>query len=407
MRTLFALGLAVGALAMLPNGAIQAQTLAKAPVYIGLNLEFGHKTSTSDDAILLGTQIAVDEINRAGGVLGGRPLAIIEKDDRSVPARGVANIQELAANPDLVAVYCGKFSPVALEALKLIHEIGLPLLDPWAAADGIIDNGFSPNYAFRLSMRDTWAMNLMLRSARKAGHRRVALLLPNTAWGRSNQVAAENFLRSNRDLQLAATRWYNWGDASLAEPYDQILASGAQVVILVANEKEGSLLVREMARRAAAQRLPVLSHWGVSGGDFVELAGPSLQQVDFSVVQTFSFIGAKRREARALADEAVRRLKLTSADQIPSPVGVAHAYDLTHILARALERAGSTDRAAIRSELERVENYAGAIKHYARPFTPQRHEALSESDLFIARFRADGSIHPTTDRRSMSVAAKQ
>ena len=100
------------------------------PVYIGLDAEFGHKTSTSDEAIRAGILIAIDEINNAGGVLGGRPLKLLERDNRSVPARGVANFTELAQIPDLTAVFCGKFSPVVIEALPTIHKLKIPALSP-------------------------------------------------------------------------------------------------------------------------------------------------------------------------------------------------------------------------------------------------------------------------------------
>jgi branched-chain amino acid transport system substrate-binding protein len=75
-------------------------------------------------------------------------------------------------------------------------------------------------------------------------------------------------------------------------------------------------------------------------------------------------------------------------------VGLAHAYDLTHILARAIDLAGSTDRPKVRAALEAVRDYDGLIKRYARPFSPVRHEALEPRDLFIARYREDGALAP-------------
>jgi branched-chain amino acid transport system substrate-binding protein len=78
-------------------------------------------------------------------------------------------------------------------------------------------------------------------------------------------------------------------------------------------------------------------------------------------------------------------------------VGVAHAYDLMHILARAIELAGSTDRKAVRDALERIRTHRGLIKLYAPPFTPGRHEALGERELLIARYRGDGVLVPTGD----------
>jgi branched-chain amino acid transport system substrate-binding protein len=73
---------------------------------------------------------------------------------------------------------------------------------------------------------------------------------------------------------------------------------------------------------------------------------------------------------------------------------VAHAYDMTHLLAQAINAAGSTSRAAVRDALERLPAHQGLVKRYAPPFTPTRHEALGASELLMARYRADGVLVP-------------
>jgi branched-chain amino acid transport system substrate-binding protein len=78
-------------------------------------------------------------------------------------------------------------------------------------------------------------------------------------------------------------------------------------------------------------------------------------------------------------------------------VGAAQAYDLTHILALAIDRAGSTDRKAVRDALERIGTVRGLVKTYSPPFTPARHEALGPDDLLLARYRADGVLVPAGD----------
>ena len=79
---------------------------------------------------------------------------------------------------------------------------------------------------------------------------------------------------------------------------------------------------------------------------------------------------------------------------MPSAVGLAHAYDLTHLLARAVDLAGSTDRAKVRDALERLGPYDGLVKYYEQPFTEHRHDALSADDVFMARFAADDRLIP-------------
>jgi branched-chain amino acid transport system substrate-binding protein len=162
----------------------------KDPVFIGLDAEFGHKTSTSAQAVQKGMEIAIDEINRAGGVLGGRKLELVVTDNKSMPAFGVDNLKDLAAKKDLVGVFGAKFSPVVMEWVPVAQELGIPIFATWSSANPITDNVYKPSYVFRLSLKDAWAAPAFLRFAkeeRKAT--RIGLLVPNTSWGRSNQSA--------------------------------------------------------------------------------------------------------------------------------------------------------------------------------------------------------------------------
>ena len=357
-----------------------------------IDAEFGIPGSTAAQAIHAGAQVAVGEINATGGVLG-RPLEIITKDNRGVPARSLNHLRAAAADPTVVAVMCGKYSPAVIELLPEIHRLQMPYLDPWAAADPITDNGYSPNFVFRLSLRDNWAMQAMLRQAGKAGAKRVALLLPNSDWGRSSLRAAERAAGSST-LQIAGVEWYNFGDQSLLLQYRNLLDTGAQALLLVANEQEGGILVKELATLPAAQRLPVIAHWGLTAGRFFDTTQAALREVDVSFVQTFSFLGKSDPATTRLLAGLRPIIGHDNPRAVASPVGVAHAYDLVHLLARAISRAGSTERSAIRNALEQLSPYRGVTRYFARPFTAARHDALGPEDVFIARFAADGAIEP-------------
>jgi len=365
------------------------------PVFVGLDAEFGHKTSTSAQAIEQGMTIAIDEINARGGVLGGRPLALVKRDNRSLPARARQNIRELADIKDLVAIFTGKFSPVVLDILPLIHERQIPLLDPWAAADGIIDNGYSPNFAFRLSLRDSWAIPRMVEHVRKRGMRRIGMMVPKNGWGRSRVRAMEHVISQSKknSVSLSGIRWHFWGVSTLVEQYQELTEAGAEAIIFVANEPEAAILLREIAALPKNSRVPVISHWGVSGGDLTGLAGDVLFEADFSVIQTFTFANNESTMAHRVATKARKKFNLSSAADIKSQVGFAHGYDLLHILAMAIEKAQTTDRLAIRNALEQTGPYEGLVRKYERPFAPDRHEALSPEILFIGRYSKAGDIH--------------
>jgi len=367
------------------------------PVRVGLDAEFGLDNSTSAQAVELGMRTAIHEINRAGGVLGGRPVELVTRDHRSIPARGIRNIEEFARMPDLVAVFGGRFSPVIIEELPTLTATRTLFMAPWSSADMIIDNDMKPNYVYRLSLRDSLAMPKLLQTAKKRGLAKVGLLLTNTSWGRSNLFAAERYADANKDIRIVRTAWYNWRDQTLVGKYQALRQAGAQTIVLVANDDEAAVLVREVAALPRSERLPILSHWGVTGGEFVRQAGPALNMVDFSVIQTFSFFRADKTQLAGFMRSLAAVSKIRRIEDIDGPVGVAHAYDLMHILAKAIELAGSTDRKAVRDALEKVRAHRGLVRSYAPPFTPGRHEALDARDLLIARYRPDGVLVPTGD----------
>jgi len=389
---------ALGALAALAGSAALAQPASAPaadakPVLIGIDGEFGLVNSTSAQAVELGARMALAEINRDGGVLGGRPMELVTRDHRSIAARGIRNIREFAAMPELVAVLGGRFSPVIIEQLPLLKELHLPFMAVWSSADMIVDNGSKPNYVFRLSLRDGLAMPFMLDSAQRRGMHQLGLLLTNTSWGRSNLLAAERHVARSKRLRVTDVAWYNWQEPSLVERYLKLLDGGAQAVVLVANDDEAAVLVREVAALPRERRVPLISHWGVTGGRFFESAGPALAEVDFSVIQTFSFFQAAP-EPLARFMRTAAQFKIGRIEDIVSPVGVAHAYDAVHLLALAVQTARSTQRSAVRSALERLPAHTGLVRHYAPAFTSERHEALDSRQLLMARYRRDGVLVP-------------
>ncbi len=373
---------------------VTARAAEKAPVLVGLDGEFGFANSYSAQAIELGLRTAIAQINAAGGVLGGRPIELVTKDNHGVPARGIRNGAEFAAMPNLVAVFGGRMSPVILEQLPTLKEAKLPYLVAWAAADPIINNGMQPNYIFRLSLRDGLAMPKLLKTAEQRGFDKVGLLLANTSWGRSNLAAAEKTMLGVKNQKIVDIAWFNFRDTTIIKQYQKLTDAGAKAVLLVANDDEGVVLMREVAALPPSQRVPIISHWGITGGEFFKNTGAALQEVDLSVIQTFSFFSADKQMLARFMKTLEQTGGIKRIEDILAPVGVAHAYDLMHILAKAINLARSTERSAIRDALEKVPEHRGLVKLYKPPFTPTRHEALGPEELLMARYNREGVLVP-------------
>ena len=168
---------------------------------------------------------------------------------------------------------------------------------------------------------------------------------------------------------------------------ERLKGAGADSIILVANAQPGAQVMK--SRERMGWTAPVISHWGISGGRFPELAGPSAGQADF--VQTYSFFGKQNPVGqRVLAELEKKYPEIKGPEDIFSPVGTANAYDAMHLLALGIAQAGSTDGDAIRSALEELKTpYEGLIKTYATPFTSSNHDALGPDDYVMVHYQGD------------------
>lgn len=362
------------------------------PILVGLDADMTSGSAQSGVAIRRGIELAIDEINARGGILG-RPVALVVRDHRGNPARGIDNIVELAGMPGLVAVVGGLHTPVALAELPAIHEHRVIYLGPWAAGTPVVDNGYAPNFVFRVSVRDAFAGGFLIDRALAHGFRRPGLLLENTGWGRSNEKAMKAAL-ARHGLTPAAVQWFNWGSKQFEAQLAKFDTTGCDVILLVANAPEGSAVMNAIAALPEKKRLPVISHWGITGGNFFEETRVALQRTDLSFLQTFSFTATRSnpRTAALVQSYIARYDDCDAIEQIKSPVGTAHAYDLVHLLALAVEAAGSIDRHRVRNALERIEHYRGLVRDYAPPFSPERHDALDANDFHLARYARNGTI---------------
>ena len=298
---------------------------------------------------------------------------------------------------DVLAVVGGLHTPVALRELKPIHEQQMIYLGPWAAGTPIVRNEYSPNFVFRVSVRDEYAGGFLVDRALERGLNKIGLLLERTGWGRSNEAAMQNALKA-RGKDAATVEWFNLGETDLSPQIGRLADAGAECVVLVCNPIEGKVALQAMAARNEEKRLPIMSHWGITGGDFAEMTKELLPKIDLSFLQTYSFIQPKNKEqSQRLYDAYEARFEgCDSPHDVFSPVGTAHAYEIVMMLAAAVNKANTIERPAIRRAMEELESHIGVIRNYAPPFKPDHHDALTADDFIMARFGDKGAIEPIT-----------
>ena len=193
--------------------------------------------------------------------------------------------------------------------------------------------------------------------------------------------------KDNPAITIAGISKFENNDVDMVPHLTRLKEAGADAIILVVNAPPGAQMMK--SRERMGWTAPVVSHWGISGGRFPELAGPTHGDAHF--VQTYSFFGKQSPVGeRVLAALKKKYPQIKGPEDIFAPVGTANAYDAMHLLALAIEQAGSTDADAVRSALENLKvPYQGLIKTYNRPFTPDNHDALRPDDYIMVRYQGD------------------
>jgi branched-chain amino acid transport system substrate-binding protein len=363
---------------------------AQEPIKIGLVTALSGQSARAGEALTRGLQVAIDEINAKGGVLKGRKLELLRRDDESIPAKGVIAARELWFKEKVTVLFGGLDSPVALAIVPIANENKLPFMDPWAAGTPITKNGAKDNYVFRVSAVDEIVDKAMLQYAQKTFNaKNCGMILVNNPWGESNEKGLRAAL-AEKGVKHAGIEKFEGNDIDVVPQLARLKSAGADCLFLVGNVGPSSQVVKSLDRMGWMP--PIVSHWGPAGGRFTELAGPSAKNVHF--VQTYSFFGKQS----AVGEKVLKALMAKYPDikgpgDVTPAVGVANAYDAMMLSALAIEKAGATDGKAIRDGYYKIDRYDGLIKTYSKPFSPEQHDALNEHDYVWAQF-IDNQIVP-------------
>lgn len=370
------------------------------PIIIGLDAPLSGTRSQAGEAIRRGLVLAIREINEKGGVLG-RPFKLVARDNQGIPARGLDNINKFTKLDNLVAVVGGLRTPVAVAQHNVIHKHKLIYLGPWAAGTQVVDNGYHPNFVFRVSARDQDVGSFLIRAAIRRGFRRPGLLLKRSTWGRSNEKAMTEAMRQV-GIRPAAVRWFSLSQPDISNEIDELIKAGSDVIMLVAGSREGLTIVRNMASRTHDKRVPIISHWGIPSGENFAKDPAVLQTIDFTFLQTYSFYAPKDRIKSDRLLKAYCRLfgDCGGPSAVFGPVGTAHAYDLVFLLRNAIQSAGTIKREKVRDSLEQLNAFRGLVRDYSPAFSPDRHDALNISDYQLCRYDAHGNIIPIKEYES-------
>jgi branched-chain amino acid transport system substrate-binding protein len=365
-------------------------------------------TIESGIAIEQGIRTALNEVNNT---IGGKSVELVVLDHRGSTPRANEHLEMYLEDNDALALFSGLHSPPLLASRDYINENKILVLDPWAAAGPITRFPSKENWIFRLSVDDTKAGQFITDYAiGNEGFKKPYLLLEETGWGVSNEKNMTAALNTY-GIEPSEVAWFNWnlGKNQAKVLLRQAKNSGADVIFFVGNAPEGKVFATAMSELSNDERLPIRSHWGITGGDFPIVINNQIRSnIDLKFIQTsFSFMNMT---GHPIANNVFMNAKeiypdtIKNPSDILAPTGFSHSYDLTKLLIEAANQIELGEdivlnREMIRKSLETLENpVVGLVKTYNKPFSIysedniDAHEALGLDDLKMARYGNDNEI---------------
>ncbi len=344
--------------------------------------------SFAGKSIKMGAEMAVDEINAKGGILG-KKIKFIQYDDAGAPPRGVANVRRIGLKDGCVAMIGGYHSTVALAMRAPIHEIKMVYVGVIAANTKVIENGRNPNWMFRVSAKDRWVSKYLVAEAlKRSPGNKVGIMYENTGWGRGAFPDIQAALRE-KNLKEVGAETFNWKDTDMTPQLMRLRDAGAESLVMWGLDREGNQIMRSLQKIGWN---PVkIGAWGFAG-NLGELAGKLANCA--LIMQTYSWMGKLEPKAQKLYDIMQKKYGVKKQEDIRMGSGVADAYDAIHIIAKAIEIAGSFDRQKVYDAMFKVK-YQGLVMNYNPAFerTEERHDAILPSAYKMTAWY-DGKILP-------------
>lgn len=355
------------------------------PIRIGFTGVLSGPSAAAGNGLLEGLEIQIDAINADGGLLDGRPIELVTRDHGANPDTAVSNIRELIEKEKVVALVGESTTGPLLATAPIANEAGVP----WVVAGGtgtIATQQPDPNYIFRVSLVDDQQAAFVVDQALERGSK-IALMTDTSGLGQGGRKDLLAALEEE-GTKPVADETFNVGDTDMTSQLSKVQSAGADAIIFWGVGPEAAQIRRGMDSLGMEQ--PMVANWGLGMPNYPELAG-DLANGTF-VVQAFSFYETTDPQAQAALDSYEDKFGTT---RMTFTQEFVNAYDAMGLLADAIEKAGSTDRDAIRDGLLEAQ-FDGLMKDYDSPWTDDNHEGIGYDD-FIMTEVVDGELVPVDD----------
>ncbi|MGE5544288.1 MAG: ABC transporter substrate-binding protein [Bacillota bacterium] len=294
---------------------------------------------------LKGLELAVEEINAQGGILG-KKVEIVKEDNRGDKTEA-ANITKKFISKDKVSAIIGDpCTGITKVAAKIAQENQMVLISSGATGVGAIDAG---DFCFRNTLLDEVACPATVGYLIDKGYKNFALV---TAINDDYSVGLSDYFRKaikDKGGKIIIEESIQRGDTNFAAQVTKIKPTNPDMIVFTGYYQEAALFMKEVRKQGMDQIF--VGGDGCLGEDLYKLGGSA---VEGSIVYCGFSPEQPSPETKKFLDAYSKKFNGEMADMFS-----AQYYDAMYIVARAMERANSTDPKVYKAEMAKTVDFPG------------------------------------------------
>ena len=343
--------LSLGLLAGCAGGATSTSGGASDTIKVGVNYELTGEVATYGVNLNDGVQMALEEINANGGVLG-KQLEIVTVDNKSSDTEAANVSTRLATRDKVVALIGPATSGNTKAASPAAMQNKIPLISGSATADDVtVDaNGKVRDYIFKTCFSDSFQGVMMAEFALgDLGFKNAAILADSSSdYAQGLAKAFRETFTANGGTVLNEEA-YQAGDKDFKAVLTNLKATNPEVLFIPGYYEEVGLIVRQA--RELGLNIPILGGDGYESPKLTEIAGAeNLNDVYYS-----SHYSPNDTAENVVAFNEAFQTKYGKSPDAFNALG----YDMGYLLKDALERAGEGDAEKLKVALEETDGFEG------------------------------------------------
>ncbi len=346
--------------------------MAASPVLAADTIKVGAILAVTGPAAFLGApeaktlEMMVEDINKKGGIKG-KKIELVIKDSGASPEKALSFAKQLIEEDKVLAIIGPSTSGETMK-IKNVAEEGKTILLSCAAAEVIVNP--VAKYVFKTPQMDRDAVIKIFQQMNYMKLSKVGVLSSNTGFGKAGKEQIEK-LAPEYGIQIVANEVYDKAATDLTAEVTKVKASGAQAILNWSIEPAQAIVIKNA--RQLGFKGPIFQSHGFGNIKYVQAAGEAAEGVIFPAGRLLvADILPNNHPQKAVLTKYKRDYESKYREEASTFGG--HAYDAMIILEKAIEKAGSTDKEAVRSAIEKLKGVVGTGGVFT--FSPQDHNGI-------------------------------